>query len=56
MEADNNRYFQVLNYATGRYVKYDRELGRVIDAKKTKGKYKGVPVYKEKIVGGETLR
>jgi hypothetical protein len=53
MEADNNRYFQVFNYATGRYVKYDREQGRIVDAKKTRGKYEDIPVYKQKVVRGK---
>jgi len=35
---------QVKNPKTGRYVKIDRDAGRIISHKKSSGKYKGVPV------------
>jgi hypothetical protein len=46
--AMTNRYFQVFNLTTGRWVKYDRVEARITDCKKTKGKYEGVPVYRYK--------
>ncbi len=35
---------QVKNPKTGRYVKIDRDAGKIISHKKSTGKYKGVPV------------
>ena len=34
---------QVRNPVTDRYVKIDTTTGRIIDRKKTKGPYKGIP-------------
>ena len=39
---------QVKNPRTGRYVKIDRDKGRIISHKPTKGPYKGVPVIRKK--------
>jgi hypothetical protein len=47
MNEDKPRYFQVLNESTGRYVKYDRDQGRIINCKKSPGPYKGVEMYKD---------
>jgi hypothetical protein len=52
IKEEQIKYFQVFNHSTGRYVKYDREEGRIVDAKKEKGKYEGIPVYKERIARG----
>jgi len=35
---------QVKNPKTGRYVKIDREKGRIVSHKKSEGRYKNVPV------------
>ena len=35
---------QVKNPKTGRYVKIDREKGRIVSHKKSDGRYKNVPV------------
>jgi hypothetical protein len=35
---------QVKNPRTGRYVKIDRDAGRIIDHKRSEGAYKGIPV------------
>ena len=35
---------QTKNPRTGRYVKIDRSAGRILDHKKSKGPFKGVPV------------
>jgi hypothetical protein len=44
--AKKSRYFQVYNYSTGRWVKFDREKGGICDYKETPGAYKGIPFYK----------
>jgi len=41
-------YVQLLNPMAKRYVKVDKELGRIVSHKKTEGPFKGIP-----IVGGE---
>ena len=35
---------QTKNPVTGKYVKIDRSVGRIISHKKSEGPYKGVPV------------
>ena len=35
---------QVKNPKSGRYVKIDRDKGRILDHKKSKGPYKNVPI------------
>lgn len=35
---------QVKNPRSNRYIKIDREKGRVLSHKKSEGKYKGIPV------------
>lgn len=35
---------QTKNPVTGRYVKIDREEGRIVAHKKSEGPYKGVPI------------
>lgn len=39
---------QTKNPKTGRYVKIDRDKGRIVSHKSTKGPYKGVPVTRKK--------
>lgn len=39
---------QVKNPKTNRYVKVDRGRGRIYEAKKSKGAYKGIPIYQTK--------
>ena len=39
---------QVKNPRTNRYVKIDRDAGKIVSAKKTKGPYKNVPVARKK--------
>jgi len=40
-----NRTFQVFNSSTGRWVKYNREIGRIVNYKKSEGPYANVPKY-----------
>lgn len=37
-------FVQVKNPKTGHYVKIDRSVGKIVSHKKSKGRYKGVPV------------
>ncbi len=39
---------QVKNPKTDRYVKIDREKGRIIDHKKSEGPYKGIPIARKR--------
>ncbi|MDX2362369.1 MAG: hypothetical protein QNK23_16290 [Crocinitomicaceae bacterium] len=39
---------QTKNPRTGKYVKIDRDKGRIIDTKKSDGPYKGIPVIRKK--------
>ena len=39
---------QVKNPRTNRYVKIDRDAGRIVSTKKTEGPYKNVPVARKK--------
>jgi len=39
---------QALNPVTGRYVKIDKETGRIIDQKKSPGPYKGIKILTKK--------
>ena len=39
---------QVKNPRSGRYVKIDRDAGRIVSHKKSSGPYKGVPVVSAK--------
>jgi len=39
---------QVKNPKTGKYVKIDRDAGKIISHKKSSGKYKGVPVARKR--------
>jgi hypothetical protein len=39
---------QVKNPRTGRYVKIDRDQGKIIDHKKSEGPYKGVPIARKR--------
>lgn len=41
------KVIQVYNPRTKQYVKIDRAKGQILAVKKTKGKFKGVPVYKK---------
>lgn len=39
---------QTKNPRTGKYVKIDRNKGRILDTKKSSGPYKGVPVIRKR--------
>ncbi|MEX0647262.1 MAG: hypothetical protein WEA56_14875 [Balneolaceae bacterium] len=39
---------QVKNPKTGKYVKIDRNAGKIVAHKKSSGKYKGVPVARKR--------
>jgi len=39
---------QTKNPRSGKYVKIDRDKGRIISTKKSEGPYKGVPVIRKK--------
>ncbi len=39
---------QTKNPRTGKYVKIDREKGKILSNKKSEGPYKGVPVIRKK--------
>jgi len=39
---------QVKNPKTDRYVKIDRDVGRIIDHKKSEGPYKGIPIARKR--------
>lgn len=39
---------QTKNPKTGRYVKIDRSAGRILDTKKSPGKYKGIPIARKR--------
>ena len=39
---------QVMNPKTGRYVKIDRDEGKIIDHKKSEGPYKHVPIARKR--------
>lgn len=43
-----HRIVQMKNPKTGMYFKIDREIGKVIQIKKTKGKFKNVPVARKR--------
>ncbi len=44
-ETKKSKSFQVFNHSSGQWVKYDRELARVVGTKK--GKYVGIPIYRK---------
>ncbi len=46
--ANKRDVVQVRNPKTGRYVKIDRDAGRIIGQKKSPGPYKGVPVARKR--------
>jgi hypothetical protein len=39
---------QVKNPKTGKYVKIDRDAGRIIDHKKSEGPYQGIPIARKR--------
>ncbi|MDP2216375.1 MAG: hypothetical protein Q8J68_03700 [Methanolobus sp.] len=39
---------QVKNPKSGRYVKIDRDAGRILDHKKTEGPYKNIPIARKR--------
>lgn len=39
---------QVMNKRIGRYVKIDRDKGKILAVKKTKGPFKGIKIIKKK--------
>jgi transposase-like protein len=41
-----SRYFQVYNWSTSRWVKYDRDLCRIVGIRKKEGPYPGIPRYR----------
>lgn len=47
-KVPKKRYVQVYNPLTERWVKIDRETGKVVAHKKTPKPYKNVPKYKKK--------
>ncbi|MDO9035135.1 MAG: hypothetical protein Q7U51_08045 [Methanoregula sp.] len=47
MSPQKSRTFQVFNASTGRWVKYDREVGRIVACKKSEGPYANVPKYRK---------
>jgi Zn ribbon nucleic-acid-binding protein len=46
LKGKKSRYFQVFNWANKRWVKYDYNLGRVVEIRKEEGPYPGIPKYK----------
>lgn len=48
MVAKKKDVVQVKNPKTGRYVKIDRSVGRIVASKKSTGKYKNVPVARKR--------
>lgn len=46
------RYVQVYNPLTNRWVKIDRDIGKVVAHKQSPGPYKNVPKYKKKKTKG----
>lgn len=48
MGAKKKDVVQTKNPKTGRYVKIDRSVGKIVGHKKTAGPYKGVPVARKK--------
>ncbi|HTO14562.1 MAG TPA: hypothetical protein VLZ83_02275 [Edaphocola sp.] len=44
----NKNIVQTKNPRTGKYVKIDREKGKIVSNKKSEGPYKGVPVIRKK--------
>lgn len=48
MASKKRDVVQIKNPRTGRYVKIDRSAGRILDHKKSEGKYKGVPVARKR--------
>jgi hypothetical protein len=46
--TQKSNFFQVFNLSTGRWVMYDHEQGRIVDYKKEKGPYPGIPKYSKK--------
>jgi hypothetical protein len=43
------RYFQVYNESTHRWILFDRTMGRMIDMRKDEKPYRNTPMYKEEI-------
>ncbi len=46
MSPQKSRTFQVYNASNRRWVKFDRELGRIVACKKSEGPYANVPKYR----------
>lgn len=46
--ANAHDYVQVRNPKTGRYIKIDREKGRIIGEKRSPGPYKGVRIAEQR--------
>lgn len=42
-----SEYFQVYSRSTKSWIKYSRKNGKIIDYKKTKGKYIGIPCWRK---------
>lgn len=47
-KAEKKDIVQVKNPKTDRYVKIDRDAGRIIDHKKSEGPYKGIPIARKR--------
>jgi hypothetical protein len=47
MCPQKSKTFQVYNASTRRWVKYDREQGRIVDCKKSEGPYANIPKYRK---------
>lgn len=48
MATKKHDVVQTKNPASGKYVKIDRDAGRIISHKKTEGPYKNVPISRKK--------
>lgn len=48
MASKKHDIVQVKNPRTGRYVKIDRTIGRIISHKKTLGPYKNIPIARKR--------
>ena len=48
MPATKKDVVQIKNPKTGRYVKIDRRVGKILSHKKSKGPYKNVPIARKR--------
>jgi hypothetical protein len=47
IDKPKHRYAQIFNPAVDRWVKVDAKLGGVVAYKKSKGEYKGIPIFEK---------